>query len=74
MADPALLEAIASLLGVNSDDFLRALTLSHLSTKGEMIAKSNSIGESVTARNSLAKGLYSRLFDYVVRVINKLLR
>jgi myosin heavy subunit len=73
VADPGLVSAIAHLLGINGADLSRVLTTSNLSTRGEVISKSNTISESISIRNAFAKGLYSRLFDYVVQVINKLL-
>lgn len=73
VSDMELMQDIANLLGVSVNELIHALINSHIATRGEMIMKSNSIRESHATRNALAKGLYSRLFDFVVASINKLL-
>lgn len=73
ITDPSLVSAIAHLLGISASDLSRVLTISNLSTRGEVISKSNTISESISIKKAFAKGLYSRLFDYVVQVVNKLM-
>ena len=38
-----------------------------------LFPQANTIRESESIRDAFAKGLYSRLFDYVVQAVNKLL-
>ncbi len=64
---------VAQLLGIDLNDFILALCTSTVAARGEVICRSNSVQEAVTAKDALAKGLYSRLFDYVCHCINKLL-
>ena len=49
------------------------LLLMQVTARGEIICKTNNVSEAHNAKDVLAKGLYSRLFDYVVSCINKLL-
>ena len=71
--DTELLKVVAHLLGVDHVDLGTCWATSHISTRGELIKKSNSILESRAVRNAMCKGLFTRLFDYVVQMINKLL-
>lgn len=67
------LRKVSKLLGVDSDELLEALTSSSVVTKGETITRNNSMLESGVARDATAKGLYGRLFDWLVNQINCLL-
>lgn len=71
--DVLLATTIAELLGVDVNDFLLALCTSNVAARGEVICRANSVQEANSTRDALAKGLYSRLFDYIVHCINKLL-
>lgn len=67
------LKKASKLLGLDSNDLLEALTSSSVVTKGETITRNNSMLESSVARDATAKGLYGRLFDWLVNQINCLL-
>ena len=67
------IQVVARLLGVQVGDLIESVTTCKVSARGEVISKSNSVSESRQSVNSLAMGLYSRLFDYVVGCVNKLL-
>jgi myosin protein heavy chain len=64
---------VARLLGVQANELIESLTTCKVSARGDVISKSNSVSESRQSVNSLAMGLYSRLFDYIVSCVNKLL-
>ena len=44
-----------------------------LNSKNKIYFRSNTAQEASNTRNALANGLYSRLFDYIINSINKLL-
>lgn len=71
--DVAPMLRVSKLLGVETSDLLEALTTNSVVTKGEIITRNNTVEEAVIARNAMAKGLYGRLFDWMVNQINTLL-
>ncbi len=71
--DRRLLQAIAHLLGVDAEALEEAITRSHLTARGELIKRPNCAAECRGVIGALARGSYSRIFDYVVCVVNKLL-
>lgn len=64
---------VSRLLGVEPSDMLEALTSNSVVTRGETITRNNTVAEACTARDAMAKGLYGRLFDWMVNQINCLL-
>ena len=64
-------KTVAKLLGVSTSAMIDALTTRNVVTQGEIITKFNTLDESSSAREAMAKGLYSRLFDWIVQQINK---
>jgi len=64
---------VSRLLGVEPSDMLEALTLNSVMTRGETITRNNTVAEACAARDAMAKGLYGRLFDWMVNQINCLL-
>ncbi|XP_032682960.1 myosin-IIIb-like isoform X2 [Odontomachus brunneus] len=71
--DTAPLHTVSKLLGVEQNDLLEALTSNSVMTRGETITRNNTVAEACTARDAMAKGLYGRLFDWMVNQINCLL-
>lgn len=71
--DSSKAATIAELLGVDVNDFILGMCTSNVAARGEVICRANSVQEAVSTCHSLSKGLYSRLFDYIVQCINKLL-
>ncbi|GAB1869950.1 non-specific serine/threonine protein kinase [Camponotus japonicus] len=71
--DPIPLHRVSKLLGVEQNDLLEALTSNSVMTRGETITRNNTVAEARAARDAMAKGLYGRLFDWMVNQINCLL-
>ncbi|XP_015113330.1 myosin-IIIb [Diachasma alloeum] len=67
------LNRVSHLLGIERTDLLEALTSNSVVTRGETITRNNTVEESCAARDAMAKGLYGRLFDWMVNQINCLL-
>ncbi len=65
---------ISQLLGVDEKELQDALTQCSIVTRGETVIRSNSMQECQAARDSMSKGLYGRLFSWIVNKINLLLQ
>ena len=61
----------AQLFGVSVDGLLIALTTRAIHVRGEHIVKLLSAEEAAESRDSLAKTVYARLFDWIVGAVNK---
>lgn len=68
------LSIISQLLGVDEKELQDALTHCSIVTRGETVIKSNSLQECSSARDAMSKGLYGRLFSWIVNKINLLLQ
>ncbi|KAJ3067495.1 Myosin type-2 heavy chain 1 [Podochytrium sp. JEL0797] len=67
--DPSLLKA-CDLLGVNPREFCRWVTQKQSVIRGETFLKAVKLERAVVARDSVAKVIYTKLFDWLVQMIN----
>lgn len=65
---------ISQLLGIDHKELQDSLTQRSIVTRGETLIRPNSLKECHSARDSMAKGLYGRLFSWIVNKINLLLQ
>ncbi|KAG8452096.1 hypothetical protein GDO86_004041 [Hymenochirus boettgeri] len=70
VSDLQLLEQVAGLLQVSSDELSTALTTEVQYFKGDMITRRYSVDTAEFYRDLLAKSIYCRLFSFLVNNIN----
>ena len=68
-SDPALLRASA-ILGINAAEFAKWIVKKQLITRGEKITSNLTQQQATVVRDSVAKFIYSSLFDWLVETIN----
>ncbi|PKS05219.1 hypothetical protein jhhlp_008590 [Lomentospora prolificans] len=68
--EPSLEQACA-LLGVNAAEFAKWIVKKQLTTRGEKIISNLSQAQAIVVRDSVAKFIYSSLFDWLVETINR---
>lgn len=66
----AAVNAVCKLLGVSEAVLLQSLTTRSITVRGETAHAQNTTVEARNARDSLARAIYARIFDYVVDRIN----
>ncbi|PNI38269.1 MYO16 isoform 5 [Pan troglodytes] len=73
VSDLQLLEQVAGMLQVSTDELASALTTDIQYFKGDMIIRRHTIQIAEFFRDLLAKSLYSRLFSFLVNTMNSCL-
>ncbi|EDQ88665.1 uncharacterized protein MONBRDRAFT_32844 [Monosiga brevicollis MX1] len=68
-----ILKRVARLLAINETNLRKALLHVVQHTRGETIIKNFTDEKAVDNRDSMAKAIYTRIFDWVFRVVNELL-
>ncbi|XP_042332591.1 LOW QUALITY PROTEIN: unconventional myosin-IXa [Sceloporus undulatus] len=70
ICNPEILPVVSELLEVKEEMLFEALVTRKTVTVGEKLVLPYKLAEAVTVRNSMAKSLYSALFDWIVFRIN----
>ncbi|XP_073068466.1 unconventional myosin-XVI isoform X2 [Manis javanica] len=73
VSDLQLLEQVAGLLQVSTDELVSALTTDVQYFKGDVITRPHTVEMAEFYRDLLAKSLYSRLFSFLVNIMNRCL-
>lgn len=68
--DPALISA-TKLLGINSAEFRKWIVKRQIITRNEKIVSNLNAQQAAVIRDSVAKYIYSSLFDWLVSVVNE---
>ncbi|KAJ3212445.1 Myosin type-2 heavy chain 1 [Dinochytrium kinnereticum] len=71
--DPALV-TVCKLLQLHLPTFKKWLTKRQITTRGESFEKGLKADQSLVIRDSVAKFIYTRLFDWLVAIVNKNLK
>lgn len=78
VADRQTLDYVASLLQVSSEDLESALCSRKIQTgrgdTSEVFQKPNTMMDACNTRDTLAKALYSKMFDWIVNKVNQSIR
>lgn len=69
--DDEALNQAAKLLGLNKDDFKKWITKKQIITRSEKIVTNVNQYQATVGRDSVAKFIYSMLFDWLVKIVNK---
>jgi myosin-7 len=69
--DQSNVERVAAILGVEKQALVDALTSRTIFAQGESVVSTLNMHQSKDVRDAFAKGIYGRLFIYIVRKINQ---
>lgn len=72
-SDESNLQIACDLLGIDSFEFAKWITKKQINTRSEKIVSNLNYAQAVVARDSVAKFIYSTLFDWLVENINTVL-
>lgn len=64
------LEKASAILGIDAGEFAKWIVKKQLITRGEKITSNLSQAQAIVVRDSVAKFIYSSLFDWLVEIIN----
>jgi myosin V len=68
--EPSLAKACA-ILGIDPNEFSKWIVKKQLITRGEKITSNLTQAQAIVVRDSVAKFIYSSLFDWLVEIINR---
>ncbi|EOD24030.1 hypothetical protein EMIHUDRAFT_450657 [Emiliania huxleyi CCMP1516] len=68
--DPAVVAAVARLLSCETAQLEKAICTQNMKAGLDWISKPNTVAYASDVKNALTKALYSRLFDYIVEMVN----
>ncbi|KAJ4306525.1 Myosin type-2 heavy chain 1 [Collariella sp. IMI 366227] len=68
--EPSLVKACAT-LGIDAPEFAKWIVKKQLITRGEKITSNLTQAQAIVVRDSVAKFIYSSLFDWLVEIINQ---
>ncbi|KAL2259126.1 hypothetical protein VTK26DRAFT_7319 [Humicola hyalothermophila] len=69
-SEPSLVKA-CDILGIDASEFAKWIVKKQLITRGEKITSNLSQAQAIVVRDSVAKFIYSSLFDWLVEIINR---
>ncbi|KAJ3223064.1 Myosin type-2 heavy chain 1, partial [Chytriomyces hyalinus] len=67
----AALETFTTLLRINKKEFVHCVTKKQTTIRGDTMVTSLSVDLAKVTRDSVTKAIYTKLFDWLVRVINQ---
>ncbi len=68
------MQAVCCLLKIDQTEIQRGLCARLITAGGESMVKQETAARASQCRDALAKAIYSKLFDYVVKCVNSALR